>query len=122
MVTHYIVFDIFEFALFLNLCVWHQVASSDARNISCSMIKSSDGAYYLVNGRKHWTSGAMDPRCSICILMGKTDFEQTQYSQQSMLICPMDLEGVRIVRHLTVFGYSVWSICSHSQLSTVWCS
>eukprot|EP01084_Bolivina_argentea_P128739 227499_1 len=82
------------------------VASSDARNISCSAIKSSDGKYYIVNGRKHWTSGAMDSRCKICILMVKTDFYQTQYSQQSMLICPMNLRGVKIVRHLTVFGYS----------------
>merc|ERR1719203_2569843 len=70
------------------------------------MIKSSDGQFYIVNGRKHWTSGAMDPRCTICILMGKTDLEQTAYSQQSMLICPMNLPGVKIVRHLTVFGYS----------------
>eukprot|EP01083_Nonionella_stella_P025905 71318_1 len=82
------------------------VASSDARNIGCSAIKSSDGKYYIVNGRKHWTSGAMDQRCKLCILMVKTDVFQTQYSQQSMLICPMNLKGVKIVRHLTVFGYS----------------
>mmetsp|Transcript_20852 Transcript_20852/g.33245 ORF Transcript_20852/g.33245 Transcript_20852/m.33245 type:complete len:300 (+) Transcript_20852:2-901(+) len=82
-----------------------EVASSDASNIQCSMMKSSDGEYYIVNGRKHWTSGAMDSRCKICILMGKTDFNAQTYLQQSQLIVPLNLKGVRIVRHLNVFGY-----------------
>ena len=82
------------------------VASSDARNIQCSIVKSSDGKFYIVNGRKHWTSGAMDSRCKICILMGKTDFDGPVYRQQSQLIVPMNLKGVKIVRHLSVFGYT----------------
>ena len=79
------------------------VASSDASNIECSMVKSADGKHYIVNGRKHWTSGAMDPRCKICILMGKTDFNAPSFLQQSQLIVPMNLKGVRIVRHLNVW-------------------
>eukprot|EP01084_Bolivina_argentea_P128741 227501_1 len=81
------------------------VASSDARNIECSITKSSDGEFYYVNGRKHWTSGALGPDCKICILMGKTDKNAATYFQQSMLIVPMNSKGVKIVRHLKVFGY-----------------
>lgn len=82
------------------------VASSDARNIQTSMIKTADGKYYVVNGRKWWTSGACDARCKICILMGKTSMNsKSLYVQQSMLIIEMNSPGITIVRHLNVFGY-----------------
>ena len=32
-----------------------------------------DGDEYVINGRKWYTTGATDPRCKICIFMGKTD-------------------------------------------------
>ena len=79
------------------------VASSDATNIE-STIKS-DGDYYVINGHKWWTSGAMDPRCKVLIFMGKTDINAPKYSQQSMIIVPMDSPGITIVRPLKVFGY-----------------
>ena len=47
------------------------VASSDATNIESSIVK--DGSEYIINGKKWWTSGAMDPRCKVLIFMGKTD-------------------------------------------------
>ena len=79
------------------------VASSDATNIE-STIKS-DGDYYVINGHKWWTSGAMDPRCKVLIFMGKTDINSPKHSQQSMIIVPMDSPGITIVRPLKVFGY-----------------
>jgi len=79
------------------------VASSDATNIE-STIKP-DGDDYLINGHKWWTSGAMDPRCKILIFMGKTDASASKYAQQSMILIPADAEGVKVLRHLPVFGY-----------------
>ena len=80
------------------------VASSDATNI-CTRIET-DGDDYVINGRKWWTTGAMDPRCQILILMGKTDPDAQTHQQQSMVLVPMAAPGVRIERNLTVFGYS----------------
>lgn len=80
-----------------------EVASSDARNISTSIVR--DGDEYVINGHKWWTSGAADPRCRILILMGKTDPDAALYRQQSMILVPIDAPGVEVVRSLPVFGY-----------------
>ncbi len=79
------------------------VASSDARNIRTSIER--DGDCYVVNGLKWWTTGASDPRCSVLIVMGRTDPEAATHRQQSMLLVPMDTPGVEVVRSLPVFGY-----------------
>lgn len=79
------------------------VASSDATNISSSIEKKGDS--YIINGAKWWSTGAMDPRCSFAIFMGKTDTEAPRHKQQSMIIVPMDAEGVSVKRPLNVFGY-----------------
>lgn len=78
------------------------VASSDATNVRCTILR--DGDEYVINGRKWWTSGAMDRRCKILIVMGKSDPTASKYRQQSMILVPMDTPGVRIVRALHVFG------------------
>ncbi|MEH6619222.1 acyl-CoA dehydrogenase family protein [Maribacter arcticus] len=80
------------------------VASSDATNIETSII--SDGNNYVINGRKWWSSGAMDPNCKIAIVMGKTDFDAPRHVQQSMVLVPMDTPGLKIERALSVFGYT----------------
>ena len=78
------------------------VASSDATNIQSSIVR--DGDEYVINGRKWWTSGALDPRCKILIFMGKTDPEGPRHQQQSMVLVPMDTPGVKIMRPMSVFG------------------
>jgi acyl-CoA dehydrogenase len=80
------------------------VASSDATNIETAII--SDGNDYVINGRKWWSSGAMDPNCKIAIIMGKTDFDAPRHVQQSMILVPMDTPGLKIERALSVFGYT----------------
>ena len=80
-----------------------EVASSDATNIQCRIER--DGDYYVINGRKWWSSGAGDPRCAVYIVMGKTDPEAPRHSQQSMIIVPSNTPGVTVVRPLSVFGY-----------------
>jgi len=80
------------------------VASSDATNISCSIVR--DGDEYVINGRKWWSSGAVDPRCAVFIVMGKTDPTNTnRHKQQSMIVVPRETPGVNVLRALTVFGY-----------------
>jgi acyl-CoA dehydrogenase len=79
------------------------VASSDARNIRTSIVK--DGGDYVINGTKWWTTGAMDERCEILIVMGKTNPEAEAHNQQSMVLVPINTPGVKVVRNLTVFGY-----------------
>ena len=79
------------------------VASSDATNIECSIRREGDE--YVLNGRKWWSSGAGDPRCVIYIVMGKTDPEAGRHQQQSMVLVPANTPGVKVLRHLSVFGY-----------------
>ncbi len=80
-----------------------QVASSDATNIETDI--KLDGDEYVINGRKWWSSGAGDPRCKIFIVMGKTDASAQRHVQQSQILVPSDTPGVKILRHLPVFGY-----------------
>ena len=79
------------------------VASSDATNIECSIIR--DGDDYVINGRKWWSSGVGDPRCELAIVMGKSDPDGSRHGSQSMILMPMDAPGVTIDRMLSVFGY-----------------
>jgi acyl-CoA dehydrogenase len=79
------------------------VASSDATNISASIVRSGDE--FVINGHKWWISGAGDPRCRIAIFMGKTNPAAPKHQQQSMILVPMDAPGITIRRMLPVFGY-----------------
>jgi len=79
------------------------VASSDATNIRSSIKK--DGDEYVLNGRKWWTSGAGDTRCKLAIFMGKTDESAPKHLRQSMILVPMDADGVKVERILNVFGF-----------------
>lgn len=79
-----------------------EVASSDATNIQTSITR--DGDEYVINGRKWWSSGGMNPSCEVFIVMGKTDTQADRRQQQSMILVPKNHPGVTIVRPLTVFG------------------
>ena len=77
---------------------------SDATNITSEIKK--DGNQYVLNGTKWWTSGAMDPRCAFYIFMGKTDPDNLdKHKQQSMILVDKDAPGIKIKRHLPVFGF-----------------
>ena len=77
-------------------------ASSDATNICTTA--GLEGEEWVINGEKHWTSGAGDPRCKVMICMVKTDPTAPKHLQQSQILVPMDTPGVEIVRPLTVFN------------------
>ncbi|WP_250451780.1 acyl-CoA dehydrogenase family protein [Caballeronia sp. ATUFL_M2_KS44] len=80
-----------------------EVASSDATNIRCSIVR--DGDSYVIDGHKWWSSGAGDPRCKVFIVMGKTDPDAPKHAQQSMILVPADAPGITVHRPLNVFGY-----------------
>jgi acyl-CoA dehydrogenase len=79
------------------------VASSDATNIATRVER--DGAHYIINGHKWWTTGAMDPRCAVFIVMGVTNPDAEPHRRHAMILVPRDTPGVRIVRALEVFGF-----------------
>ena len=78
------------------------VASSDATNIATRIRR--DGDEYVVNGRKWWSTGAMDPRAEIFVVMGRSadpdDESVPRHEQQSMVLVPRDTPGVTVVRGL----------------------
>ncbi|MBN7798629.1 acyl-CoA dehydrogenase family protein [Parahaliea mediterranea] len=79
-----------------------EVASSDATNICTSAVL--DGDEWVINGEKHYISGAGDPRCKIMIVMVKTDPDAPKHLQQSQILVPMDTPGVENIRPMHVFG------------------
>jgi acyl-CoA dehydrogenase len=79
------------------------VASSDATNIGTRIER--DGDEYVITGRKWWTSGAMDPRCAVFIVMGKTDPSAATHRQQTMVLVPRTTPGVTVVRDYPVLGH-----------------
>ncbi|MER7440792.1 acyl-CoA dehydrogenase family protein [Micromonospora avicenniae] len=91
-----------------------EVASSDATNIATRIVR--DGDHYVVNGRKWWSSGAMDPHCAVFIVMGKTDPDADRHRQQSMVLVPRDTPGVSVRRGMRVFGYSDASHGGHAEI------
>ncbi|MEU2614575.1 acyl-CoA dehydrogenase family protein [Micromonospora sp. NPDC007271] len=91
-----------------------EVASSDATNIATRIRR--DGDSYVINGRKWWSSGAMDPRCEIFIVMGKTDPGAERHRQQSMILVPRGTPGVTVRRGMTVFGYTDGPHGGHAEI------
>jgi acyl-CoA dehydrogenase len=91
------------------------VASSDANNISTRI--TADGDEYVINGRKWWSSGAMNPECAIFIVMGKTNPDADKHRQQSMILVPRDTPGVTIRRGMLVFGNSDSSHGGHAEIT-----
>jgi acyl-CoA dehydrogenase len=90
------------------------VASSDATNIATRIERDGDG--YVINGRKWWSSGAMDPRCQILIVMGKTGPAADRHRQQSMILVPRETPGVTIERGIRVFGFTDGTHGGHAEI------
>ncbi|WP_148589331.1 acyl-CoA dehydrogenase family protein [Streptomyces sp. WAC01526] len=93
-----------------------EVASSDATNIETHIARddggtsrssgAESGGDYVINGRKWYISGAMNPLCQIFIVMGKTDPDGPDLRrQQSMILVPRDTPGVEVKRAMQVYGY-----------------
>ena len=78
-----------------------QVASSDATNMELKIKR--DGDEYVLNGRKWWTTGAVNPRCKIMLVMGKSNPENPRHSQHSTILVPRDAPGITLVRPLRAF-------------------
>ena len=78
-------------------------ASSDATNMQATAVL--DGDEYVINGEKWWTSGAGDPRCKILIFMCVTNPDNPKHQRHSMILVPMETEGVEIINMMHVFGY-----------------
>jgi acyl-CoA dehydrogenase len=91
------------------------VASSDASNIATRIER--DGDVYVINGRKWWSSGAMDPRCQLLIVMGKSNPDADRHHQQSMICVSPDTPGVTIKRSMHVFGYTDSTHGGHAEIT-----
>ena len=79
------------------------VGSSDATNMQATAVV--DGDEYVINGEKWWTSGAGDPRCKILVFMAVTNPDAAKHQRHSMMLVPMESEGIEIQKMLHVFGY-----------------
>ncbi|GAB2837855.1 acyl-CoA dehydrogenase family protein [Lentzea nigeriaca] len=90
------------------------VASSDATNIATRIER--DGDDYVINGRKWWSSGAMNPNCAILIVMGKTDPSADRHRQQSQILVPRDTPGITVKRAMHVFGYQDYAHGGHAEI------
>ena len=91
-----------------------QVASSDATNIATRIER--DGDKYVINGRKWWSSGAMDPACQILIVMGKTAPGGDRHRQQSMILVPRETPGISVKRGMTLFGFDDATHGGHAEI------
>jgi acyl-CoA dehydrogenase len=91
-----------------------QVASSDATNIATRIER--DGDKYVINGRKWWSSGAMDPACQILIVMGKTAPGADRHRQQSMILVPRETPGISVMRGMTLFGFDDATHGGHAEI------
>jgi acyl-CoA dehydrogenase len=92
-----------------------EVASSDATNIATRIER--DGDEYVVNGRKWWITGALNPQAEIFIVMGKTDPSADRHRQQSMILVPRDTSGVTVLRGMEVFGYDDHDHGGHAEIT-----
>ena len=90
------------------------VASSDATNIATRIER--DGDEYVINGRKWFITGAMNPDCRIFIVMGKTDPDAPKHRQQSMVLVPRDTPGLTVRRGMQVFGYTDADHGGHAEV------
>jgi len=106
------------------------VASSDPTNLQTRLVVKNRGASwkYELTGRKWWSTGAMDPRCRLALVVAKMDYSQvsqvpqngedgnqrkrhgssspsSRHGAHTIVAVPLPNPAVTVVRPLTVFGY-----------------
>ncbi|HEY0166956.1 MAG TPA: acyl-CoA dehydrogenase family protein [Jatrophihabitans sp.] len=91
------------------------VASSDATNIATRIVR--DGDYYVIDGRKWWSTGAMREECRLAIVMGVSDPDADRHARHSMILVPLDTPGVTVHRSTTVYGYDDGPHGGHADIS-----
>jgi acyl-CoA dehydrogenase len=90
------------------------VASSDATNVETRIERRGDE--YVINGCKWFITGALNPRCRIFIVMGKTDPDAPRHRQQSQVLVPRDTPGLTVRRALRVYGYTDGDHGGHGEI------
>lgn len=75
-------------------------AGSDAGSVLTTAVE--DGDYFVINGRKTFTSGA--PMADYAVVYARTDFTQKGSKGLSMFIVDMKLPGVSIGKHENKMG------------------
>lgn len=78
------------------------VATSDAKNVATRAVL--ENGEWVINGEKHYISGAGDPRCKIMITMVRTNDDGPRGQNHSQILVPIDTPGVEIVGPMHVFG------------------
>ena len=100
------------------------VASSDPTNLETLLQKRimPDGRVeYVLTGRKWWSTGAMDPRCRLALVVARMDYSHpscaehrmkqrkeagnSKHGAHTIVAVPMPHPLVVLERPLTVFGY-----------------
>ena len=65
-----------------------------------------DGDEWVLNGEKYWSSGAGDPRCSVYILMAKTESDEApRHGRHSQFLIDAKTPGIEVLRPMLVFGH-----------------
>lgn len=90
------------------------VASSDANNISTRIERDGNG--FRINGRKWWSSGAMSPRCKVAIVMGLSNPGGERHRTHTMIVVPLETEGVNVLRSTSVFGFGDGGHGGHAEI------
>src|SRR3712207_2290257 len=80
------------------------VASSDASNIAGTITREGDE--YVVDAHKWFITGAADERCKVALVLGVSDPDGPRHARHSIVLVPMDAEGVTVVRNMEIFGYT----------------
>jgi acyl-CoA dehydrogenase len=79
-----------------------ETAGSDPTTLATRAVREGD--YYVINGHKWFTSGAIGSAFAIAMVV--TDPEAPPHRRASMIIVPTDTPGFNIVRPVPVMGHS----------------
>jgi acyl-CoA dehydrogenase len=92
-----------------------QNAGSNPVKLDTNALKLGD--YYVLNGRKWFTTGA--DGASFCIVMAITNPEAPPHQRASQILVPIQTEGFSIVRNISIMGETGDSWASHSEIELV---